>query len=216
VTEAIARRERRIHLIRGYLSRLVNMGSVTCVTGYVEPGNVRGKTGFVSTSQEMVMERTEPEVETALQTQLRRVGAAPHMTNFTVTEELRAQLKAISTPISRGKGAVLFQQGDAPLGIYLIEQGKVALHLDCGRRTFPTRVVGRGCIIGLPGTLSGTGYSLTAETVEECKLEFVAREQLLAFLRDNPGQCFQLVELLSQEISELRAAAQRKRNLAIA
>lgn len=138
------------------------------------------------------------------------------MTNFTVTEELRTQLKGISTPVSRGRATVLFKQGDKPLGIYLIEEGKVALHLDCGRRTFPTRVVGRGCVIGLPGTLSGTEYSLTAETLEECKLEFIPRERLLAFLRDNPGQCFQLVELLSKEISELRAAAQRKRDLAIA
>lgn len=138
------------------------------------------------------------------------------MTNFTVTDDLRAELKAMAVPVSKPKGTVLFNQGEPAIGIYLLDKGKVALHLDCGRRIFPTRVVSPGCVIGLPGALSGTGYSLTAETLDDCTLDFIPRERLLEFLRDNPAHCFQLVELLSKEISELRAAAQRKRDLQIA
>ncbi|HZU41329.1 MAG TPA: cyclic nucleotide-binding domain-containing protein [Terriglobales bacterium] len=138
------------------------------------------------------------------------------MTNFTVTDDLRAKLKAMASPISKPKGTILFNQGEPALGIYLLDKGRVALHLDCGRRSFPTRVVNPGCVIGLPGTLSGTDYSLGAETLEDCTLDFIPRERLLEFLRENPAHCFQLVELLSREISELRSAAQRKRDLAIA
>ena len=138
------------------------------------------------------------------------------MTNFTVTDDLRAELKAMAVPVSKPKGTVLFKQGETAIGIYLLEQGKVALHLDGRLRTFPSRVVSCGCVIGLPGTLSGNGYSLTAETLDDCSLDFIPRERLLEFLRENPAHCFQLVELLSREISELRAAAQSKRNLQIA
>ena len=138
------------------------------------------------------------------------------MTNFTVTDDLRVELKALAFPVAKAKGTVLFNQGEPAKGIYLLDQGKVALHLDCGRRSFPTRIVGSGCVIGLPGTLSGNGYSLTAETVEECKLDFIPRERLMEFLREHPAHCFQLVELLSREISELRGAAQHRHSLQIA
>ncbi len=138
------------------------------------------------------------------------------MTSFTVTDDLRAKLQAMASSVSQPRGTFLFHQGEPAKGIYLISQGKVALHLDCGRRTFPTRVVNCGCIIGLPGTLSGTGYSLSAEILEDSTLDFIPRERLLEFLRDNPAHCFQLVELLSKEISELRSAAQRKHDLQIA
>lgn len=138
------------------------------------------------------------------------------MTNFTVTDDLRAELQAMASPVSLPRGTFLFHQGEPAKGIYLISQGKIALHLDSGRRTFPTRVVSSGCVVGLPGTLSGTGYSLTAEILEDSTLDFIPRERLLEFLRDNPAHCFQLVELLSKEISELRAAAQRKHDLQIA
>ena len=138
------------------------------------------------------------------------------MTNFTVTDDLRAELIAIAARVSKPRGTVLFNQGEEATGIYLLDQGRVALYLDCGRRNFPTRVVSPGCVIGLPGTLSGTGYSLGAETLEDCTLEFIPRERLLTFLRDHPAYCFQLVELLSREISELRAAAQCRQRAQIA
>ena len=133
------------------------------------------------------------------------------MSNFIVSTDLRDRLEALSSSVHKPKGRTLFRRGDKPFGIFLIEGGKVALSLDPANGNCPTRTLGPGCVIGVPGTLMGDAYSLTARTVEDCVLSFVPRETLLDFLRRNPQYCFQLVEMLSKEISEMRATAQRKR-----
>lgn len=133
------------------------------------------------------------------------------MNNFMVSADLRERLEGIASTIQKPRGCTLFRRGDEPFGIFIIEEGKVALSVDSPDGNGPTRSLGPGCIIGVPGTLSGEGYSLTARTSENCKLGFIPRETLLDFLRRNAQYCFQLVEMLSKEISEMRATAQRKR-----
>lgn len=192
------------------------MVSVTCVTGSRASVTVLRATDFVPSSQQSVTWLTASRFTGALETAYAGWERQGLMTNFTVTDDLRIELKAMASPVFKPKGAILFNQGDAATGIYLLDQGRVALYLDCGRRNFPTRIVTCGSVIGLPGTLSGTGYSLAAETLEDCTLDFIPRERLLAFLRTHPAYCFQLVELLSKEISDLRAAAQRRGDLQIA
>jgi len=133
------------------------------------------------------------------------------MNNFMVSADLRERLEAVASMVQKPRGCTLFRRGDESFGVFIIEEGKVALSVDGPEGYGPTRSLGPGCIIGVPGTLSGEGYSLTARTSEECKLRFIPRETLLDYLRRNPQHCFQLVEMLSREISEMRAAAQRKR-----
>ncbi len=135
------------------------------------------------------------------------------MTSFIVSADLKAHLESMASPLSTPKGSTLFNRGDKAKGVYLLEEGKVELTLDSGRRNYPARFVGPGAVIGVPGVLSGGAeYTLTARTLEDCKFSFVPRETLLAFLRSSPGYCLQLVEMLSKEISEMRAAVQRKRD----
>ena len=131
------------------------------------------------------------------------------MNNFMVSTDLRERLEAIASAVAKSKGCTLFRRGEESFGVFIIQEGKVALSV--GTPDGPTRSLGPGCIIGVPGTLSGEGYSLTARTINDCKLAFIPRETLLDFLRRNPQHCFQLVEMLSKEISEMRVTAQRKR-----
>ncbi len=139
------------------------------------------------------------------------------MTSFIVSADLKAHLESMASPVSVPKGSTLFNRGDKARGIYVIQEGRVELTLDSGRRSYPARFVGPGAVIGVPGVLSGGAeYTLTARTSEDCKLSFVLRETVLAFLRNNPGYCLQLVEMLSKEISEMRAAVQRKRDEIVA
>lgn len=135
------------------------------------------------------------------------------MTAFIVSADLKAHLETMASSISQKKGSTVFKRGDKAVGVYVIEDGKVELILDAGRRNYPARTVGAGAVIGVPGVLSGGAeYTLTARTVEDCKFSFVQREKLLAFLRANPTYCLQFVEMLSKEITEMRTTVQRKRD----
>lgn len=120
--------------------------------------------------------------------------------------ELEAQLQRRSTAVTRAKGAILFRRGDAVQGVFLVLQGAVSLSLDDGCLVYPARVLGPGSIIGLPATVAGAPYSLTAEVVEDAELAFVDRESILECLRSHPDLCLQVMDLLGNEIAGVRSA----------
>lgn len=126
--------------------------------------------------------------------------------NLIVSPELKDEFERLATLVSRPKGTVLFRRGDSVSGVFLIRTGKVSLALDCETPFYPKRILGAGCVVGLPATVSGAPYSLTAEVVEDSELGFISRQAVMDSLRRNPHLCFQVMDMLSGEISGIRAA----------
>jgi CRP/FNR family transcriptional regulator len=126
--------------------------------------------------------------------------------NLIPSHELLAGLECLATVISKPKGAILFRRGDDVSGLFLIRSGRVSLGLDCATRVYPDRTLGPGAVAGLPATVSGNPYSLTAKVVEDSELAFVPRDAVLACLQNNPRLCFQVMDMLSGEISGVRSA----------
>ena len=119
------------------------------------------------------------------------------------------KLLALATLISRPKGTVLFRHGDAVLGAFLIRSGKIQLALEDVDSAFPPRILGVGSVVGLPATVAGSPYSLTAQVVEDAELAFVPRALLVGYLQSDPQLCFEVMDMLSGEISETRSALKR-------
>lgn len=128
------------------------------------------------------------------------------MGDFALSAQLKTELERIATTIFKATGAVLFQRGQAVSGVFLVRSGKVDLSLDSQNQIYPTRTLGSGCILGLPATMSGAAYSLTATVCEDAELGFVPREAFLKLMGANAGLCLQVMDLLSQEISNIRSA----------
>lgn len=97
-------------------------------------------------------------------------------------DALRA-LDEITTPIPYPKGAVLFVEGQAARGVYILCSGRVKLFV-CSEdgNTIIFRIAEPGDVVGLPGTISGKPYELTAEVLEPVHVNFIARDQFLRFL----------------------------------
>jgi CRP-like cAMP-binding protein len=129
--------------------------------------------------------------------------------NLIPSAELKAELECLATVVSRPKGTILFHRGDVVSGLYLILRGRVSLGLDAESPVFPTRILAPGCIAGLPATVSGNPYSLTAEVVQDAELAFVPRDAVLDCLRRSPRLCFEVMEMMSGEISHIRSAFKR-------
>lgn len=129
--------------------------------------------------------------------------------DLVVSPAMQEQLLRFATSISKAKGSILFRHGDAGIGLYLIRCGKVSLALDGVSHAFPPRVLGAGSVVGLPATVAGSPYSLTAKVVEEAELAFVPREAVVDCLRQNPQLCFEVMDMLSGEISGTRYALKR-------
>src|SRR5206468_10759369 len=72
------------------------------------------------------------------------------------------------------KGAMLFLEGQAPRGVYVICSGQVKLSMTSSKgRTLILKIAECGEVIGLPATISGRPYEVTAETQSPTQVNFV-------------------------------------------
>lgn len=97
-------------------------------------------------------------------------------------------------------GAILFVEGQAPRGVYVICSGRVKLTTTSREgKTLILRIAQAGEVLGLHGTVSGKPYELTAETLQPCQLDFVKREDFLKFLQTHGDACLHAAQHLSQD-----------------
>src|SRR5579863_1632209 len=83
-------------------------------------------------------------------------------------------------------GAVLFAEGQAPRGVFIVRRGRVKLSI-CGSdgRTLILRIVDAGSPLGVAATVSGRPYEATAETQEPSEVSFLRQSDLLRLMRLN-------------------------------
>ncbi|HZC24255.1 MAG TPA: cyclic nucleotide-binding domain-containing protein [Candidatus Binatia bacterium] len=126
----------------------------------------------------------------------------------TLSQEVRKQLQAVARPVLTDKGILLFRSGEPCRGAFLIRSGQVKLSLDAAIALYPSRTVSTGIVIGLPASVSGEPYSLTAETKTSCRLDFISRQALLNFLHQHSQAGLEILRLLSDEIFHMRKAVE--------
>src|ERR1700674_4125417 len=95
-----------------------------------------------------------------------------------------AELDEISSPSTYPRDAILFVEGQEPRGVFVICNGRVKLSASssCGKALI-LRIAEPGDVVGIPGTISGKPYELTAEALEPVQANFIARKAFLQFLR---------------------------------
>jgi CRP-like cAMP-binding protein len=131
--------------------------------------------------------------------------------------DLRAGFDHLAKATPHPKGAILFRQGQAPRGVFLLKQGRARLCMrsDAGRNvTF--RNVGPGYVLGVPSTILNKPYLFTAELLEDSQVAFIPCAEVLEFLRRRSDLCFDVVQLLGGELMEIppvvhRPATRRRR-----
>ena len=98
------------------------------------------------------------------------------------------------------KGAVLFVEGQAPRGIFVLCKGRVKMSI-CATdgKTLIVKIAEPGEVLGLSATVSGKPYELTAETIDPCQVNFVKRDDFLHFLKSHSDACFKVAEQLSEK-----------------
>ena len=123
---------------------------------------------------------------------------------FTGHPDLRAGFGSLAPATFHPRGTILFRQGEASRGVYLLVQGRANLTLraDSGRGvTF--RTVGAGYVLGLPGTILNRTYIFTAELIDDSQVAFIPAADVVEFLRNRGDLCFDVVQLLGNELMEL-------------
>jgi CRP/FNR family transcriptional regulator, cyclic AMP receptor protein len=97
-------------------------------------------------------------------------------------------------------GAVLFAEGQAPRGVFIVRRGRVKLSI-CGSdgRTLILRIVDAGCPLGVAAVVSGRPYEATAETQEPCEVSFLRQCDLLRLMRLHGELALWVTQHISQD-----------------
>jgi CRP/FNR family transcriptional regulator, cyclic AMP receptor protein len=100
-----------------------------------------------------------------------------------------------STPVTRSTdlvshhtvmpaGAVLFVEGQAPRGVFILCSGKVKLSTTSKEgKVLILKQAEAGEVLGLSAAVSNTSYEMTAETGSPCQLNFIGRADLMNLLQ---------------------------------
>lgn len=98
------------------------------------------------------------------------------------------------------EGAVLYSEGQAPRGVFLICRGSVKLSISSGDgKTLITRIAQHGEVLGLSSVLTGNPYKATAETLEPSQVNFLKHDDFVKFMREFPDAAMNASRQLSQE-----------------
>lgn len=107
-------------------------------------------------------------------------------------------------------GALLFNEGQMPRGIYMLCRGSVKLSITASDgKALILRIAEPGEVLGLHATVNGTPYEMSGETLHPCQINFVKREDFLRFLKEHGDACLRAAQHLSNDcqsaIEQIRA-----------
>ena len=124
-------------------------------------------------------------------------------------EQTVKALSAITSSASYPKGATLFVEGQPARGVFILCSGRVKLSTSSADgKTLILRISEPGEVLGLPATVTGTCYELTADVVEPAQSNFIARNDFLGFLKENGEAALRVAQQLGETyhaaIAEMR------------
>ncbi len=122
-----------------------------------------------------------------------------------VTSEQLSYLAGIAAEIEVPPGRVLYAEGDAPDGLYVVISGSVLMRR--GREEIDR--IGPNGTFGLWALFDDEPRLTTAESVEETRLLFVPREDFYDVLSDHVEMIGGLFKHLVQRLRKIAAVVER-------
>jgi CRP/FNR family cyclic AMP-dependent transcriptional regulator len=109
------------------------------------------------------------------------------------------KLNEIKSTAVYPKSAMLFIEGQLPRGVFVLCTGRAKLSTSSTEgKTVILNLAEAGDVLGLNATISNKPYELTAEMVEPGQANFIPRDALLQFLRENGEIALRVAEQLSR------------------
>jgi CRP/FNR family transcriptional regulator, cyclic AMP receptor protein len=97
-------------------------------------------------------------------------------------------------------GALIFMEGEAPRGVYILCQGRAkVLTTNSEGRTLILKIAQPGEILGLNSVIAGRPQEFTVETWQPSQLAFISREDFLLFIREHGDACLRVAQHLGRD-----------------
>jgi CRP/FNR family cyclic AMP-dependent transcriptional regulator len=107
-------------------------------------------------------------------------------------------LIAIEIALHYSRHAVIYFEGQACRGIFVVSAGRVKLSATSfDGETMIFKIAGPGEVLGLPESIAGRSYETRAAALESCQLIFIPRANLLNLLNQHSDAAAQVIRELS-------------------
>jgi CRP/FNR family cyclic AMP-dependent transcriptional regulator len=122
------------------------------------------------------------------------------------------ELNRIKSVAAYPKGAMLFMEGQAPRGVFILCHGRAKLSTSSAEgKTMILRLAEPGEVLGLSAVVSNTPYETTCEMLEPVQANFISRDNLLRFLQKHGDVALRVAQELSRNYhsayTEIRSLA---------
>ncbi len=127
--------------------------------------------------------------------------------SFRADRKLVLALEKHSDPVACGEGRVLFNQGEMPKGVFILQQSEASLVM----KSPPGRAVmclhpGPGSLLGLPGVIAKEPHTLTAMVKGSSEVRFISRERFEKIIQAEPELYCSVLTMLAAEVRTARLA----------
>lgn len=138
-----------------------------------------------------------------------------HLRNLPIFAEFsdeQLRLTAFSAePLNLPEGTVLFREGAAADGGYVVVEGSVRLEAEGPEGAIEKGTAGPGALIGQMALLCATTRPVTATTAEPTRLLAISRRLLKRVLQEYPDMADTLSRALSERLSAMTQELARAR-----
>jgi CRP/FNR family cyclic AMP-dependent transcriptional regulator len=109
------------------------------------------------------------------------------------------KLNEIKSTAIYPKSTMLFIEGQQPRGVFVLCTGRAKLYTSSSEgKSIITKISEPGDVLGLNASISNHPYEVTAEMIEPGQANFITRDTLLQFLRENGEVALRVAEQLSR------------------
>lgn len=126
---------------------------------------------------------------------------------FLAEPELIEALSKCSTSFVCEEDRVLFRQGDAPTGLYIVHRGQATLSMEPGASENMFSCQAReGSVLGIPGLIAKQPYSLTAVAHRGAEVSFVSSGDFNSLMQTDLTLMLMVLKVLAAEVRSARLA----------
>lgn len=126
---------------------------------------------------------------------------------FVAERELIEALEKRAALLTCAEDRVLFTQGQAPNGLFMLRSGKATLTMESPTgSTIMCVTAFAGSLLGLPALIGNEPYTLTAKAFKGAELGFVTREDFSSLMLTDPSLAIKVLRVLAAEVRTARHA----------
>ncbi len=126
---------------------------------------------------------------------------------FVADQELVRALRERAKVVDCKQDRILFRQGDHPTGLYIVCGGEVLMTMQSSAGDEVVSFASEpGSLLGLPGVVGNSPYSLSAYAKAGADVYFVNREEFSSLMISDPSLAVLILKVLANEVRSARRA----------